>query len=424
MRWLLIFLLASCARAPLTDSSRAFLPAESPPALADSYSLDSFREALSRNLAAKSVPAQYVFAGRVVLLADYRRALEALRAELTSWDHFHEFVRANFDFYPVYGGEREGEVLSTGYYDGTLKGSRKKSAAFTEPLYRTPFDMVSVDLRAFSERMPDVKPLQSLVLEQKAKSAFWRGRVTDDHRVVPYFSRSEIQRNHALEKRGLEIVYVDPVDAFFLEIQGSGTVELEGGKRIRVGYDGQNGAPYTAIGKFLWDTIPKDQMSMQRIRWHLAGLNRDQQQDLFDQNASYVFFKEVKGEALTYSGADATAMRTVASDQGLYPKGTLEFFAIDEPVVADRSNEKTVADKANQAAGEGAALDPIRWESRPRWVFDQDTGGAIRGGGRVDLFTGRGPDAERVAGVMKRVGHLWAVAPKAEFLQQLSATPR
>jgi membrane-bound lytic murein transglycosylase A len=402
MKWLFVFLLASCARAPLTDSSRAFLPAEAPPALTDSYSLDSLRDALNRNLAAKNVPAQYAFAGRVVTLADYRRALEALKTELTSWDHFHDFVRAYFDFYPAYGGDREGEVLSTGYYDGTLNGSRKKGGVFTEPLYRSPSDMVSVDLRAFSERMPDVKPLQSLVLEQKAKSAFWRGRVTEDHRVVPYFSRSEIQRGHALDKRGLEIAYVDPVDAFFLEIQGSGTVELEDGKRIRVGYDGQNGAPYTAIGKFLFDTIPKDQMSMQRIRAHLATLSREQQQDLFDKNASYVFFKEVKGEALTYSGADATAMRTVASDQGLYPKGTLEFFEIDEPVF------------------DGAAVDPVRWEPRPRWVFDQDTGGAIRGGGRMDLFTGRGQEAERVAGVMKRVGKIWAIVPKESFLRTLA----
>lgn len=403
--FLLALFLVSCARTPLSDPAKAFLPAESAPSLADSYPIETLRDALKKTLAAfdsgHNIPVSYQFAGRTISRDDYHRALEALEPELESFDRFHAFVQANFDFLPVYGGDSAGEILSTGYYDAAMKGSRKPEGAFTEPLYRAPSDIVSVDLKAFADRLPDVKPLQSLILESHSKSPSWRGRVVKD-KVVPYYSRAEIQRQRPLAGRGLEIVYVDPIDEFFLEIQGSGTVELSGGKQIRVGYDSQNGAPYTPIGRFLWDIIPKEQMSMQRIRAHLSTLNRGQQQDLFDKNVSYVFFKELTGAPVTYCGAEVTPMRTIATDQGLFPKGTLEFLQIDEPVFANPED-----------------IDPASWEPRPRWVFDQDTGGAIRGGGRIDLYTGRGSDAERVAGVMKRPGHLWALAPKPEFLARL-----
>ncbi|MGZ3651984.1 MAG: MltA domain-containing protein [Bdellovibrionota bacterium] len=409
--FLLALFLVSCSRTPLTDPAKAFLPAESAPELRDSYPIETLREALKNTLAAfkagHNIPATFQFAGRTIARDDYRRALEALEPELESFERFHSFVRENFEFLPVYGGDSAGEVLSTGYFDAALKGSRKQGGAFTEPLYRAPSDMVSVDLKAFADRLPDLKSLQSLLLESVSKTPSWRGRLVKEGaipRVVPYYSRSEIQRERVLAKRGLEIVYVDPIDEFFLEIQGSGTVSLDGGKEIRVGYDSQNGAPYTPIGRFLWDIIPKEKMSMQRIRAHLTTLDRGRQQDLFDKNASYVFFKELRGAPVTYCGAEVTPNRTIASDQGLFPKGVLEFLIVDEPVFAHPGD-----------------LDPTSWEPRPRWVFDQDTGGAIRGGGRIDLYTGRGFDAERVAGVMKRPGKLWGLAPKPEFLAKLIA---
>lgn len=393
----LVLLLASCSRPPLQDPEKAFLPS-APPALADAFPLESLRDALRKTLAAyktsSTIPAVFHFAGRAVTREQYRRALEALLPELESFERFHAYVLAHFDFYEVYGADAPGEVFSTGYYEPRLEGSRRPTARFTEPLYRTPPDMVAIDVRAFAERFPDLKPLQDLVLEQKSRAPILRGRL-EGAKVLPFYDRAEIQRARVLAGRHLEIAYVNPIDAFFLEIQGSGTVALEKGQKLRVGYDAQNGYPYVPVGKFLWDVIPKDQMSMQRIRRYLEPLSRERQQDLFDKNPSYVFFREVRFGGVTYSGAEVTPMRTIASDQGLFPKGTLGFLDIELPVFADAS-----------------ALDPSGWRAVPHWVFDQDTGGAIRGGGRIDQYIGDGAEAERIAGVLKRKGRYWVVAPK------------
>jgi len=406
----LILFLQSCARAPLTDPLKAFHPSGSPD-LRDAYPIETLREAVDKTLAAfkssSTIPQEFYFGERVIKRHEYQSALEALVPELQSYERFHEFVMRNFDFFEVYGDESYGQIFSTGYYDVVMLGSRKPSGKFTEPLYRFPPDIVSVDLKAFAERLPDVKPLQSMVAEMKSPKPAWRGRLLQEGnqtKVVPYFQRAEIQRARPLAGKKLELAYVDPIDAFFVEIQGSGVVEFDDGKRMRVGYDGQNGSPYVPIGRHLLHVIPKELMSMQRIRQHLETLSRDQQQEIFDKNPSFVFFKELKGESLTYSGAEVTAHRTIASDSFLFPKGLLGFMEMEMPIFADP-----------------AALDPSGWEMKPRWVFDQDTGGAIRGGGRTDIYMGQGPDAARSAGVMKRKGKLWYAAPKPEFVESLNA---
>lgn len=408
---LLCLLVFSCARAPLTDPAKSYLPARSMPDLKDSHSLEGLQNALQKTLQAyktsTTIPQEFRFGDRVISRTDYRDALEALWPETETFERFHAFVLANFDFYEVYGDEEPGQIFSTGYYDVGMKGARKPTGKLTEPLYRFPPDVVTIDLAAYAERMPDVKPLQDLLIEMKSMKPAWRGRLVKEgavQKVVPYYQRSEIQRQRPLAGKGLELAYVDPIDAFFVEIQGSGVVELEDGKKLRVGYDGQNGSPYQPIGKFLWHVIPKELMSMQRIRQHLETLDREQQQQVFDKNPSYVFFKELKGESLTYSGAEVTAHRTIASDSYLFPKGTLGFLEIETPTFSDDN-----------------ALDPTGWEPRPRWVFDQDTGGAIKGGGRTDIYMGLGPEAARLAGPMKRKGRLWYVAPKAEFTERLRA---
>ena len=333
--FLLLLWISGCARAPLKDPAKAFFPA-SRPQLRDTYSIESLRDALKKTLTSfeksATIPSEFQFGERKISRENYRRALEALLPEMEDFDRFHSFVDRNFEFYEVYGNEAKGEVFSTGYYDPLMRGSRKAVQGFSEPIYRTPPDLVAVDLKAYAEKSPDFKPLQNLVVEMKSKTPSWKGRLLEEkgsRKVVPYFRRSEIQRQRPLAGKGLEIVYLDPIDAFFLEIEGSGLVILENGKKIRVGYDSANGAPYTAIGKFLLPFIPKEQMSMQRIRKHLETLNRDQQQELFDKNESYVFFRELDSGSLTFSGAEVTPMRTIASDSFLFPKGTLGFLEIE-----------------------------------------------------------------------------------------------
>ena len=228
-----------------------------------------------------------------------------------------------------------------------------------------------------------------------------RGRyIPEKKQVVSYYERREIDAYPSpLKNRHLEIAYVNPIDAFFLQVEGSGTLEFENGKRINVGYASQNGFPYFSIGKALVGLIPVEQISMQRIRQHLQSLPADQRQELLNKNPSYVFFQELKGPPLTYSGAEVTSGRTIATDSGFFPKGTLAFLEIETPEFQDPT-----------------AIDPSHWAKRSRWVVDQDTGGAIRGGGRVDLYFGEGNEPERLAGVMKRDGRLWYAVPKPEYL--------
>jgi membrane-bound lytic murein transglycosylase A len=405
---LAVLLLASCARAPLEDPSGAFLPAEDIPELSDSYGVGSLHEALDKNLkalkAGVNIPPVYNFAGRLVTRGDYALALEALRPELENLDRFQNFVRANFDFYEVYGNEEgPGRIFSTGYYDPVVKGSRKRTEQFSRPIYLAPEDLVTVDLGAYAERFPDL--FETIKQDKRTTRPLWRGRLDAATRtVVPYFNRSEIDGAESLKGRKLELAWLDPVDAFFLEIQGSGLVEFAPGDQMRVGYAAQNGYPYQAIGKFLTHVIPLEQMSMQRIRQYLSGVSPAERDAVLNQNPSYVFFQKLKGLSLTYSGAEVTAGRTIATDKFLFPKGVLGFLDIELPIFPDV-----------------ASLDPSGYEPKPRWVFDQDTGGAIRGGGRVDLYMGQGPEAERLAGVMKKSGHLWVVAPKQEFLERIKA---
>jgi membrane-bound lytic murein transglycosylase A len=408
---LLTALLVSCSRAELKDSAQAYHPSETPVSLRDTLDIGSLRMALERNLAAlekggPALPADYTFGKRKISRAEYQAALKALRPELETWERFQAFVRENFDFYDVYGGKSYGAVFSTGYYDPVMEGSLKPTERFSQPLYAPPDDMITIDLQAFAERNPGLAPLQSLVSEQRSPRATWRGRyIAAQKKVIPYYQRSEIDGpEHPLAGKKLELVYLDPIDSFFLEIQGSGIVKLDSGKRMRVGYAAQNGSPYQPIGKYLTQHIPLAEMSMQRIRAYLGSVGNAERDRVLFLNPSYVFFKPLEGQSLTYSGAEVTSGRTIATDRGLYPKGVLGYYDIEEPTFAD-----------SQAIAESG------WEAKPRFVFDQDTGGAIRGGGRVDLYMGQDASAARKAGVMKRNGRLYGLAPTEKFLERLKA---
>jgi membrane-bound lytic murein transglycosylase A len=214
--------------------------------------------------------------------------------------------------------------------------------------------------------------------------------------VVPFPSRAQIDGEAVLAKQGLELCYVDPIEAFFFHIQGSGRVQLPGGRSLHLTYAGQNGHPYYPIGKDLFEIIPKEEMSLQRIEAHLRSLPPNQRQELMNKNPSYVFFAAApEGRGLTYQGTPVVAGRTIATDRGLFPKGALAVLQTQIPVFADAQ-----------------ATVPSQWTSHTRLVLDQDTGGAIRGAGRVDYFWGSGRQAAQAAGVMKSPGKLWYLVPR------------
>jgi membrane-bound lytic murein transglycosylase A len=403
----LLAFLGGCARAPLENPQGAFILAEAPADLADSFPVDTLKIALERTIAAHekgaNQPESYQFQSREIPRADYIKALRELLKVSHSQQEFADFVRTNFDFYFVYGDKEPGDVFSTGYYDPVMDGSRTRTVKHSRPIYRRPKDLVSVDMEAFAQALPDSESLQAFKTAAKSRRPQLTGRLdSGSNRVVPYFTRAEIDGEEKLKGQGLELVWLDPIDAFFVEIQGSGIVNFSNGTSMRVGYAGQNGHPYFALGKALIHAIPLELMSMQRIRLYLQSVSAKERDEYLFKNPSFVFFRELEGQSKTFSGAEVTPQRTIASDSFLFSKGLLGFLSIELPIFSDADS-----------------LEPSGWELKPRWVFDQDTGGAIKGGGRIDLYMGADTYSARAAGVMKRRGKLWMVAPKQEFLDRL-----
>jgi membrane-bound lytic murein transglycosylase A len=271
-------------------------------------------------------------------------------------------------------GDPEG--LFTGYYEPLLHGSRTRSDRYRVPLYIRPPDLVTVDLGAFREELKGQKIA---------------GRLEEDS-LIPYPDRKAIESG-ALAGRNLELVWVDdPIDAFFLQIQGSGRVRLDDGTEMRVGYSAQNGHPYFAIGRDLIErgALTKETVSMQSIRRWLEE-HPDEADDVMARNASYVFFQELEGEGpLGAEGVALTPGRSLAVDLHHWPLGVPVWLDAEAP-----------------SPNPGEPDRPLR-----RLLVAQDTGGAIRGVVRGDVFWGHDEDAAQIAGRMKHRGRMWVLLPR------------
>jgi membrane-bound lytic murein transglycosylase A len=283
------------------------------------------------------------------------------------------FFELGFDPHQVVNADESTSGMVTGYYEPLLHGSRVRSARYPYPLYAVPQDLVVVDL---SSVYPDLKHKRL------------RGRI-DGNRVIPYFTRGDIERDPPPLK-GLELVWVDDaVEAFFLQIQGSGQVELENGERMRVGYAEQNGHPFRSLGRLLIERgeIRPERASMQGIKeW--ARRNPRKVQEYLNANPSYVFFRELPPDLsgpLGALGVPLTPERSIAVDPRVVPLGVPVYLATTWPNTADPLNRLMVA---------------------------QDTGGAINGGVRADFFWGFGDAAGNQAGKMRQSGSMWVLLPK------------
>jgi membrane-bound lytic murein transglycosylase A len=274
-------------------------------------------------------------------------------------------------------GNQTGTV--TGYYEPLLRGSRSRGGPFQTALHRPPADLLTIDLAAL---VPEVKNLRL------------RGRVVGN-KVIPYYTRAEMERQNLLS--GAELLWVDnPVEAFFLQVQGSGRVLLDDTREVvRVAYADQNGHPYRSIGRYLVDRgeLTLDQASMQGIKaWVDAHPTR--LQEVLNANPSYVFFKEEKildaGKGPKGAlGVPLTAHRSIAVDPLFIPLGAPVFLSTTRP----------------------NSTDPLR-----RLMLAQDTGGAIRNPVRADFFWGFGPEAGELAGKMKQPGQMWVLLPPTQAL--------
>lgn len=293
--------------------------------------------------------------------------------------HDAKAVRAFFEAFlkpfQVFNADGTDHGMVTGYYEPLLHGSRKRGGAFQTPLYHAPDDLITVDL---SSIYPELKSMRL------------RGKLVGN-KIVPYGSRADLTTGDALA--GKELFWVDdPVEAFFLEVQGSGRVQLgDTRETLRVAYADQNGYPYKSIARYLVDKgeMTLDQASAQAIKaW--AAAHPERLSELLNANPSYVFFKEEKVADPNIGpkgsvGVALTPQRSIAVDNQFIPPGV--------PVFLDTTQ-------------------PSSNTGLQRLMMAQDTGGAIRGAVRADFFWGFGNDAQDKAGKMKQKGAMWVLLPK------------
>lgn len=281
------------------------------------------------------------------------------------------FFEHHFQPYAVTNGKTS-EGLFTGYYEATLRGSQSKHGLYRYPLHARPDDLVMVQLGDFREDL---------------KGRRIAGRVVNGS-LKPYEDRADIVAGQWPHNDKVLLWVDSPVDAFFVQIQGSGTVEMDDGSIMRIGYAGQNGHPYYAIGRELIKrgALTKDTVSMQSIREWLEH-NPDQADEVMNTNQSYVFFT-AKSEpgAIGGEGVVLTPERSLAIDHTLLPYGLPVWVSAQAPMESETDIN--------------------------RLMVAQDTGGAIRGAVRGDVFWGHGKRAEHMAGPMKSRGQYWVLLPR------------
>jgi len=293
----------------------------------------------------------------------------------------NRFIKSNYLVYQSTGRDGREEVLFTGYYEPFLQGRLNQNAEYKIPVLTIPDDLIEIDLAPFSE---------------KFKGEKITGRFTN-RTVVPYYDRREISHTEVLEGKSRQLAWLkDPIDLFFLQIQGSGRIYLDNGDTINVHYHATNGQPYRSIGKLLIDTdkILRSEMSMQKIREYLND-HPEEIEDVLNYNPSYVFFKIEEDSPLGCLNVKLTPGRSIALDRRIFPLPSLAFIETKKPLInADGQIHE--------------------WTDFSRFVSSQDTGGAIRGPGRADLFWGNGKYARIAAGHMQHTGKLYFLVLKQD----------
>jgi membrane-bound lytic murein transglycosylase A len=298
--------------------------------------------------------------------ADCHRRVVGAGETARSW------FEANFRPWQLVNPDGNREGLVTGYYEPVVRGSRTRKPPYLTPVFGPPDDLIVVEL---AELYPELKHMRL------------RGRI-EGRRLVPYYSRADWAKEEP-RRAGQALLWVEnPVDFFFLQIQGSGQVELDDGSKLRIGYADQNGHPYRSIGTWLIERgeLKSHEASMQGIKaW--AERNPQRLQELLNANPSLVFFRELKAEGSGPPGAlgvPLTPQRSLAVDPRHTPLGAPVWLATTRP-------------NSDQ--------------SLTRLMLAQDSGGAIRGPVRADFYWGTGPEAGSLAGKMKQRGSMWVLLP-------------
>jgi membrane-bound lytic murein transglycosylase A len=367
--------------APTPTPSVAPTPTPSP-RFPDEADQTSLLQALDRTLAYLKATGRtsVKLLDRDVPVERLRRSVARFRELVqTSWGtpEFERALQDEFEAVAMPGKDGKGSVLFTGYHLPLLEAREKPDATFRYPLYKLPSDMLSLNLGLFRPALAG----------QTAFARVQNG--PEGPRVLPYFSRAEIDDGAALANKNLEIAWVsDELARYQLMVQGSGILRFPDGRLGNVNYAGQNGQPYASLGKFLIQDgkIPADQISMPSITAYFKA-HPDQLRPYLNRNPSYVFFQLQPDGPFGCDGIALTPGRAIATDKRLFPSGAIAYIRYP----------RARFDASGQVVG---------WETGTRFVVDQDTGGAILGPGRVDIFWGGGEEAAQRAGTLNGNGTL------------------
>jgi membrane-bound lytic murein transglycosylase A len=290
-----------------------------------------------------------------------------------------QFFESAFTPYAMISSDGGDSGLVTGYYEPVIDGTKSRDPDHRYPIFGVPEDLIVVDLTTVN---PDLRNMRL------------RGRL-DGRRLIPYYSRAEIDSRGGGFQAPVIAWTADPVELFFLQIQGSGQVRLPDGVRLRIGFADQNGHPFRSMGRYLVERgeMSLDQASMQGIKaW--AAANPHKLQDALNANPSYVFFRELPAQEGPSGalGVPLTAEYSLAVDRRFVPLGAPVYLATTYPLSDERLE---------------------------RLMAAHDTGGAIRGPIRADFFWGSGPDAGSLAGRMRQQGRMWLLWPRGEPLPRI-----
>jgi membrane-bound lytic murein transglycosylase A len=333
------------------------------PALVDTGDYASLREAIIQSLVwltRRPPGSAFALGARRVTASEQARALERVLeflADDPAPEVLEAFLLEEFDVMRSVGGG-DGTMLVTGYHEVTIDAALQRSAEYRVPILAPPANAAG----------------------RSAARAL-------------YPTRAEIEAGRLAGRAGPLAWARNPVDVFFMEVEGSGTLRLDDGRELRVGYAGTNGRPYRSIARLLIDEgrIDREAMTMRALReWLMA--NPDQLTRVLHHNPSYVFFGQRAGPPVGSLGVQLTPGRSIATDPRIFPAGSLAFLLSQRP--------------RHTAGGD------VEWSPVSRFVLSQDAGGVIRGPGRVDVFWGRGPAADLAASEMKEPGELYVLVPK------------
>lgn len=320
------------------------------------------------------------------LMVTRKRILETLQEllqviENKGLDSLPNEIPRRFLVYQASGLSKRGDVLFTGYYQPVIEARREPDSEYKYPLYREPEDLQVLDLGKINHKYAGERI----------------GLRVEEGVIKPYYDRKAIDAESALAGKGLELVYLsDFLDRYLLHVQGSGVMKFENGREISVRFASSNGFPYVSLGKLLIDDkkIPRDRMSLKAIREYYDD-NPEETEKYLNRNPRYIFFEEFSGAVNGSEGVALTPGRSIATDKKLFPGGGLAFITCARP--------------QRNRAGE-----VVSWSRMHRFVVDQDTGAAIQGSGRVDVFWGTGEEAGNTAGGFKEMGELYYLLIKED----------